>query len=300
MIKSIIYKILYKIGQVLTLPISADIGQRLGALSDQVDHIESAVASFISTAASSQNTQRACSTRGDPTLIPPPGYSEERGYAVLSEAFRRCFEFLLGSRVAGSILEFGTFRGYSARIIAELMREFNVKSHLHLYDSFIGLPEPSSDMDVRSYEVAVNKVWTKGIMEVDRNLPEHIFKTLGAIINPTQLHLAKGFFSDTLSSNLPLEKAALVHLDCDLYQSAKEVLDCLLQNDLLQDGTVIVIDDYNCNRANPLMGERKAIVDAFAQQSRFIFSPWFAYGWHGQTAFVHDTHAPEIIAPSTQ
>ena len=65
----------------------------------------------------------------------------------------------------------------------------------------------------------------------------------------------------------------------------------LMAKDVLQDGTVILFDDFNCNRASPQMGERRAFADTFEAQQRFYCSPFFSYGWHGQTYFIHDRHA---------
>jgi len=66
------------------------------------------------------------------------------------------------------------------------------------------------------------------------------------------------------------------------------VLETLIGRRLLQDGSLLLFDDYNSNRANPRMGQRLAIVEAFENQDRYCYSPWFSYGWHGQVFFVHE------------
>ena len=50
----------------------------------------------------------------------------------------------------------------------------------------------------------------------------------------------------------------------------------------------MLMDDYNCNAANPTMGERKALTDFLADNPKWTASPWFAYGWHGHAFFLHD------------
>jgi hypothetical protein len=65
-------------------------------------------------------------------------------------------------------------------------------------------------------------------------------------------------------------------------------LDKLLERSVFQDGCVLLFDDYNTNRANPSMGERRALSEAFGAQDRYIYSEWFTYGWHGQAFIVHD------------
>ena len=82
---------------------------------------------------------------------------------------------------------------------------------------------------------------------------------------------------------------AILHIDADLYSSARFVLQFLADANLLRDGGVLLMDDFNCNAANPNMGERKALTDFLADNPKWTASPWFAYGWHGQAYFLHDT-----------
>jgi O-methyltransferase len=227
----------------------------------------------------------------DPTLMPPPAYNKQRADMIYGEAFRKCFEYLTGTGIVGDILEFGTLRGYTARVIANLMKEFGYAGRLHLFDSFEGLPDIYSPVDQQSYEVAVNKVWLSGLMACRKDIPLRIEKALVKIIPAAQLKIIKGYFEDTLESHLPDSQAALIHVDCDLYASAKFVLSKVLASDLLQDGCLLLFDDFNCNRANPYMGERRALAEIFASQERFAYSPFFSYGWHGQVFFVHDLEA---------
>lgn len=232
----------------------------------------------------------------DPTLWPPPGYSKDRADAIYGEAFRKCFEYLGGTQIEGEILEFGTLRGYTARLLANLMKEFGWRGRLYLYDSFEGLPPLRSPIDEQSYEVAINKVWFSGQMAVEEGTNLRIMQVLSKIIPPSRLRVVRGYYEETLESHPPESKAALVHIDCDLYSSTRYVLEMLIAKDLLQDGTIILFDDFNCNRANPQMGERRAFADTFEAQQRFHCSPFFSYGWHGQAYFIHDRHAAAEIA----
>jgi O-methyltransferase len=224
----------------------------------------------------------------DPTILPPPSYTRYRADAVYGDAFRRGIEFIARSGLEGDVLEFGTCMGYTARWLAGLMVEQGITSRLWLFDSFEGLPDLASDVDRQSYEAA-GKLWFKGAMRVDSEVHERIGRSLRRILSADQLRIVKGYYEDVLTRNHPDSPVALVHLDCDLYASAKYVLDTLLGKGLLQDGTLLILDDYNCSRASPARGERRAVAEAFAVQDRYSYSPWFSYGWHGQTFFVHDS-----------
>jgi hypothetical protein len=235
----------------------------------------------------------------DPTYWPPPGYTRERANLIYGEAFRRFFEYLSGTNVPGDVLEFGTMRGFTARIMATLIRDFRIPRKLYLFDSFEGFPAIGSVVDQSSYEVAVNKVWAKGGLDVGGlDMSVRVRQALAPLLPADGLQVIKGYFEDTLEANLPNHtKAALIHVDCDLYGSARYVLERIMARDLLQDGCLLVFDDFNCNRANPQMGERRALAETFANQDRFEYSPWFSYGWHGQAFFVHDRRAIETIQP---
>ena len=83
-------------------------------------------------------------------------------------------------------------------------------------------------------------------------------------------------------------KAALVHMDCDLYQSTVEVLDFLERSDALQDGCVVMFDDWNCNKASPWFGERRAFREFLERQDRYTSSQFFTYGFNGAAFILHD------------
>ena len=207
---------------------------------------------------------------------------------IYEHAFRTAFEYLVGNGIYGDIAEFGTYRGYTARIIARLIHEFRRPGRLWLYDSFAGLPEIEAEIDQLSYEVAVKKVWYPGQMAVEEGLVDKLERDLARIIPHQQCRVIPGNFADTLPNHLPDLPLALVHLDCGLYASTQFVLSTLLERDLLQDGALLMFSDFNSNRASPEMGDRKAFHDAFAGQRRFELGPFFPYGWNGQSFFVHE------------
>jgi O-methyltransferase len=207
---------------------------------------------------------------------------------VYGEAFRRCFEFFVGTGITGDILEFGTYRGYSARLIAGLMKKFNWQGKLYLFDSFEGFPEFSTPIESESYEVAVTKSWYPGQAKPEAEVDMAIRLVLEQIIPTESLELVKGFYSDTLPTWRDDSSAALVNIDCDLYESTLLVLNHLIEKEIFQDGTVLLFDDFNSNRANPKLGERRALAESFDSQDRYSYSPFFTYGWHGAAFYVHD------------
>jgi O-methyltransferase len=165
---------------------------------------------------------------------------------------------------------------------------------VHLFDSFEGLPEYASAIDRDSYEIGGRNIWSDKMRFPEEFLRQfgqphqwHIRDRLSEIIRQERIILHVGYYSQTLQTPLTV-KASVVHLDCDLYQSTAEVLWGLFKQDALQDGCVLLFDDWNCNRANPNYGERRAFREFMEGQSRFSSSPWFTYGYNAAAYILHD------------
>jgi hypothetical protein len=69
------------------------------------------------------------------------------------------------------------------------------------------------------------------------------FSTQGLVPDISGTVIFSGWFKDTLPNYLKqARKIALLHLDCDLYSSTREVLWAL--NEFIVPGTIIVCDEY--------------------------------------------------------
>jgi len=69
------------------------------------------------------------------------------------------------------------------------------------------------------------------------------------------------------------------------------VLWALYNNNVFQDGCVLMFDDWNCNKASPNYGERKAFQEFLEKQDRYTSSLFFTYGFNGASFFLHDRTA---------
>jgi hypothetical protein len=124
----------------------------------------------------------------------------------------------------GLFLEFGVHRGASLRFIAA-----RTKSQVHGFDSFEGLPAHGAGTN-----------WTRSQFDRKGALP--------AV--PANVTLHKGLFKDTLPGfpEAHQGQVAFAHIDCDLYDSTKEVL--------------------------------SALAPCFAARSVLVFDEWFNFpGW---------------------
>jgi predicted O-methyltransferase YrrM len=129
-------------------------------------------------------------------------------------------EYALSKIGDGLILEFGVFKGQSINQIAAVVDDRQV----HGFDSFEGLPEDWSGYNVEA--VAFDQQGR--LPQVRENVTLH-----------------KGWFDETLPAFLAEhpEDVAFVHVDCDIYSSAKTVLSELANR--IKPGTVLVFDEYH-------------------------------------------------------
>jgi len=125
--------------------------------------------------------------------------------------------------IVGDVLEFGVFQGKTITQIAGYLSDRKVWG----FDSFEGLPE-----DWHMIKDADTLKFPKGTFSI-KQLPEV----------PGNVTLIKGWFEDTIPAWKQQHSVniSLLHVDCDLYSSTREVLTQL--NSQIVPGTVIVFDD---------------------------------------------------------
>ena len=202
------------------------------------------------------------------------------------DAIQTCMDFVVYSGIDGDIFEFGVLAGWTARRFAETMLEMNYLCDIHLYDSFEGLPRVKNEIDQKSYDV-VRGVWKEEMklpdaweVEIGMTIDEHVAQSLSRVISRSRINMRRGYFNETLKTRIET-KAALVHLDCDLYESTAEVLNALHRDHVLMDGTMLMFDDWNCNRANPAFGQRRAFAEFLkTHEATYSASHYLNYGFN--------------------
>lgn len=134
----------------------------------------------------------------------------------------------------GDIVECGVGTGSSLFVLAALAKEEGKNRVVWGFDSFEGFPEPSpEDASIRGTQ--------KG---------EWGFATLNRIkmrmgkIQAHNINLVKGYFENTTTDFI--HPIALLHIDVDLYQSYKTVLDNLFKN--VVSGGVVAFDEYGSKK----------------------------------------------------
>lgn len=186
----------------------------------------------------------------------------------------------------GYYMEFGVLNG---ECMIEAYRQFRgVFSHYYGFDSFEGLPDLSpEDQSAR----ALSPRFATGNF---KSLPED--QVRGTIqsscrMQPSELTLVKGYFSDTLPS---MDRAMLrthgvplcVYIDCDLYSATRDVLDFL--TGILVTGTWLLFDDYWFYRGSPNHGEQRAVGEWLKTNGRFGLSPYCNFNGYGRAFLAYE------------
>jgi hypothetical protein len=204
---------------------------------------------------------------------------EEQEYVASRGCLRSAATFTTRNYVAGDYLEFGVWKGDSFskayHAILEMRRQHsnwltrhpthasehgrstpefdlwkNWKPRFFAFDSFEGLPA-SADGDL-------HENWAKGSYAC----AEDQFKANIAEdgVDLSRVVTVPGFYDKSLTpelkAKLNLRRAAIVNIDCDLFESTITVLDFV--TDLLVQGTILVFDDWFCYQGRPNRGEQKA------------------------------------------
>jgi hypothetical protein len=196
--------------------------------------------------------------------------------------YRRTFDFLTDNRVIGDYYEFGCHRCRTFRMALTEARRHNLAdAKFYAFDSFEGLPEPTSDTSV--------EIWKRGALTTTESDFMSMVKAQGHYVE--SVRTVKGYYDESLT--LPLQKeiietgrkSMLINIDCDLYESAVPVFNFI--EPLLQEGTVIYIDDLFAGyKGSPNKGVARAFLE-FQKRTRWKFIRHLDIGWWGRSYIVY-------------
>ena len=136
---------------------------------------------------------------------------------------------------AGDILEVGVWRGGSGALLASAAREFCPSACVCLADTFSGVVKTSRMDD--SYT---------GGEHCDTS--EETVRQLLAGLELLNAQIFRGVFPDEFGDNLLKNCWRLVHIDVDVYLSARDTFECIWPHVL--PGGIVVFDDYGFSSTN--------------------------------------------------
>lgn len=153
----------------------------------------------------------------------------------------------------GDIVEFGVYRGGTGLLCALLLQHLGIDKTVHLFDGFMGLPNPDPAVDTR---------YLAGNMKADEVTLRTAIKLLKldkyCIVHP-------GWFEDTIPSIAQHQQYCFAHIDCDLYGPASLCLRAAFGR--LSLGGAIIIDDYY----DASGGVQRAVDEFVAESSATLY-----------------------------
>jgi predicted O-methyltransferase YrrM len=194
-------------------------------------------------------------------------------------ALDKCFTLSLewGPGSAGDYLEFGVFKGYSFWFAQRTADRLGLSSTRFFgFDSFEGLPQ------IEGTDRTKHGEFYEGQYKCSQ---EQVIRNLNSKgVDWTRTFLVKGYFKDTLTPELKREhqikRVRVALIDCDLYASTVEVLNFL--GDLLEEGSLLIFDDWNCFQGDDNKGQRRALREFLEGRTGVRAIPVFSYGHYGQ------------------
>jgi hypothetical protein len=146
------------------------------------------------------------------------------------------------------------------------------------FDSFQGLPIPRG--------IDQDGVFHEGQYACDQET--FLRNVQGPDVDQGRIICVPGWYDQSLTAEVKqrhnLTIAAIVTIDCDLYESTIPVLNFL--SDIIETGTILLFDDWFCFRGDPGRGVQRACLEWLEAQPRIRLQDWHLFGSHGKSFIV--------------
>jgi O-methyltransferase len=162
-----------------------------------------------------------------------------------------CISAALADGIPGDLMEAGAWRGGAAIFMrAALAAQGDQERRVFVADSFAGMPHSDHPQDAIAASFGV----APGLLAVTEDAVRANFTRYGMLDD--RVVMVPGWFGESLPG--PAGQLAVLHVDCDLYQSTADVLTAMYP--LVSPGGFVIVDDYG---AMPFC---RVAVDEFRQQ----------------------------------
>jgi O-methyltransferase len=150
-----------------------------------------------------------------------------------------------------AVLEVGVWRGGTAGVMAQQLLNLKSKAVLYLADTFSGVAKAGAN----------DSFYTGGEhSDTSRQIVEDVLKNKSKY---PHYKILKGIFPEDTASEIKAdEQFGLCHIDVDVYDSAKDILEWVWNK--LIPGGVVVFDDYgfhSCTGVTKLVEEYRCFAD---------------------------------------
>ena len=196
---------------------------------------------------------------------------------AVNRGLRWCSE--RGLAEGSDYLEFGVYRGFTFWYTQALAADMGIRDlRFFGFDSFFGLP--------RIEGPDIGGEFQEGAYTCARRDVEMFLTTYGVDWDKT--HLVEGWYDETLTratrQRYQLRRCSLCVIDCDLYSSARLVLEFL--GPLVGEACVMLFDDWTSFENQETRGEQKAFTEFLQVNPKFSAEPFIEFGGHGKGFIV--------------
>ncbi len=215
-----------------------------------------------------------------------PSSPDSRDYVAAYGCIRCASSFLAWNQIDGDYLEFGVYEGRSfaeayrsiwsarervRRFVGtdDIERWYADRPRFFAFDSFSGLPGGEAERHADYHEGAYSCSEARFLENIESNG-----------VSLADVVTVPGFYDETLTAEardrLQLRKASLITIDCDLYESTVPVLDFITP--LIDQGTIIVFDDWYRYKGAPDKGEQRACNEWLARNPHIELVQYWQQG----------------------
>jgi len=197
------------------------------------------------------------------------------------QAIKKAMFITAHDETHGSYLEFGVFTGSSFNFAMKVNKKIEkifgeTDCEFIGFDSFNGfgkIKEDDKNPRFKDHVFSVNE--------------QKVLKNIDNMAKDQKYRIVKGFYQDTIKNkttkDLKINKARVVMIDCDLKESTEIALEFIKPS--IQEGTIILFDDYVFFKGSKDKGEYGAFDDFRKKNPQVLFRRAFDYGY-GSRAFI--------------
>lgn len=182
----------------------------------------------------------------------------------------------------GDYFEFGTFLGYTLQCAFHAFNSRGLANNRRFiaFDSFAGI------IGSKTGEAWVDGSYAASVESLK-------FANLIAEVPSSKVVLVEGAYQHTLRdagladtrATIGETQAAVIHIDCDVEEPAKLALDFMTP--YIRQGTLLLFDEFDVNRADNAKGERAALRAWLKENPEFEVEPYRCYHVHARSFILH-------------
>jgi len=213
-----------------------------------------------------------------------------------SGALYKAWGHIISNNIEGAYYEFGVYKG---DCLSESLRIYNdyynwilsqknsdeewrkkiqwyVDHQFYAFDTYEGMPKNDEGHHAFQEGSFVGTL-------------DEVKKRINSLKHSKRVSYLKGEFSKVHREQPQeienLDKVAIANIDCDLYQSTKDALEII--KDKLQQGTVLLMDDWDHFCADNSKGQRKALKEFLEKNNHIYLEDYIIYSFVGKAFIVH-------------